>query len=438
MSAINRIKELNEKRGAKLKEASAIVDTARTEKRELTADQNQKIAGLHSEIETIDATLATELRQASLESTQAPQLSKDERKTVARFDLGVLLRHMSVTLKGGYSKLEGAEAELIQEGEREARAAGIQVSGLMLPRLLVRGTPAEHRDMSVTGGTTTQYGGKLVATEKQGLASDFYDGSILRQNGALVLEGLVGNLDLPRFTAGTDPAKKAENASADEVSPLVAALSLTPRRLPAFIDLSDQLLMQNGVALEAFVRRELTTQMLAIQEKAFFHGGGTSEPTGIAATSGIGSVVGGTNGAAPDWADIVDLETAVSIANAAMGRLHYITNGKVRGKLKKTAKVSSTDSRMVWEGSDLNGYAPLVTNAVRSNLTKGSSSVASAIFFGNVNDFVIGYWGGISLELTRDSANAKLGIHTLVANAYYDGGVLRPKSFAAMLDALTA
>lgn len=444
MSSINRIKELNEKRGAKLKEASAIVEKARTEKRELSADENQKVSAFHGEIESIDTSLATEIRQASLESTKAPELTKDEGKTVDRFDIGVLLRHMNANFKGGYSKLDGAEAELVAEGEREARAAGIQSQGIMLPRVLVRRSgfgPSERRDMSVTGGTTTQYGGALVPTQKLGLADDFYNASILRQNGAMVMEGLVGNLDLPRYTKATNPAKKAENATADELSPTVSKLSLQPRRLPAYIDISDQLMIQSPVAIEAFLRSALTNQMLDVQEVAFFHGAGTNEPTGIAATSGIGSVAGGTNGLAPAWSHIVDLETAVSVTNAASGNLRYLSNNKVRGKLKKVAKISSTDSMTILDdraGGLLNGYPALFTGAISSTLTKGSSSsVCSAIFFGNVNDFVIGYWGGISLEMVRDKTNAISGLTTLVASAYYDGGVLRPKSFAAMLDALT-
>jgi hypothetical protein len=107
--------------------------------------------------------------------------------------------------------------------------------------------------------------------------------------------------------------------------------------------------------------------------------------------------------------------------------------------LKKTAKVSSTDSRMIWEGSDINGYAPKVTNAISSTLTKaGSGAVCSAIFFGNAADFVIGYWGGLDLSMVRDVTGAKAGNRTLVANQYYDAGLLRAESFSAMLDALTA
>lgn len=437
--SIHRIKDLHEKRGAKLKEASAIVEKARAEKRELTAEENQKVCALHTEIESIDATLHTELRQASYESVAAPTLSKDERSTVERFDFAKLLNHMHRAAKGQPTQIDGAEAELLQEGEREARAAGIPTGGLILPRILLRRAPAvERRDMTTTPGE----GGHTIATAKAGLLDDFFNASVMRQAGATVLEGLVGNLDIPRLLAGTAPSGKAENAAADEVSPTTAMLSLTPNRLPAYIDISDKLLLQSSSAIEAILRTHLTNQMLAVQEAAFFHGSGTNEAEGIAATSGIGSVAGGTNGAAPTLTHLVQLEEKVDAQNALLGRLHYVTNGQIRKKLKETPKVASTDSFMLLDdraGSLLNGYQPFFTNAVSRTLTKGSSSgVCSAIFFGNFADYYVAYWGPISLEMVRDKTNAISGLHTLVASAWYDGGVARPKSFAAMLDALGA
>jgi HK97 family phage major capsid protein len=218
-------------------------------------------------------------------------------------------------------------------------------------------------------------------------------------------------------------------------------LSLSPKRLPAFIDISDQLLMQSSVNIEAFVRMHLAAQMLSVSEAAFFHGGGTSEANGIAGTAGIGSVAGGTNGLAPTWAHLVGLETEVDTDNALIGRLAYASNGQIRGKLKTTPKVASTDSIMLLDDrnpNSVNGYPIAFSNAISRTLTKGSSSVASAIFFGNFADYIMAFWGGMNLELIRDSANAKVGQHTLVANTYYDGGVIRPKSFAAMFDALGA
>jgi HK97 family phage major capsid protein len=369
---------------------------------------------------------------------QTPQLSQGEERNIAQFDTGKLLRHLHRSAKGAaVQPIDGIEAEMIQEGEREGRAAGIQTGGIMLPRILVRrgAQGVERRDMT----TTAAEGGHTIATEKRGLLDDFFNASVMRQAGATVLEGLSGNIDLPRLAAGTAPAGKAENAAADEVSPTTAMLSLSPKRLPAYIDLSERLLNQSSIALEAILRTHLTNQMLAIQEAAFFHGGGTNQANGIAGTNGIGSVAGGTDGAAPTLAHIIGLETAVDTSNALLGNLRYISNGQIRGKLKGTPKVASTDSRMLLDSDGLlNGYQPLFTNAVSRTLTKGGSSVASAIFFGNFSDYYIGYWGGVSLEMVRDKNNAISGLYTLVASAYYDGGVVRPKSFAAMLDALGA
>lgn len=438
----NRLKELNEQRGAKVKEASAIIEKARTDKRALTPEENKALEAMHTEAEAIGQTIIVEARQLSLEDRR-PALSTTEARDVGRFDYAKLLNYLHRTAKGANVRpLDGIEAEMIQEGETEARGAGVQSGGLFLPRMLVRGGGYERRDMTATGTTVTatplDQGGQTIATSKAGILDDFFNASIMRQAGATVLEGLVGNLDVPRLVAGTAPAGKTENAAADEVTPTTAMVSLTPQRLPAYIDISEQLLKQSSSAIEAVLRRHLAAQMTAVQEKAFFHGDGSDEAAGIAGTSGIGSVVGGTNGAAPDWADIVDLETEVDTDNALLGNLHYASNGQIRGKLKKTLVTATYGDRMILNGNDLNGYTPLFTNAISRTLTKGNSSLCSAIFFGNFNDYWIGYWGGLSLELVRDKTLATTGMYCLVASAYYDGGVVRPKSFAAMLDALGA
>jgi HK97 family phage major capsid protein len=432
-----KLKQLQERRGSLVKEARQILDNATNGA--LSPEDNNKLQGIEGEIEALGSTIDAEVRQMARESAKVPQFSTNEVRDINRFDLSAVLGHLHRQARGASGKaLEGVEAEMIAEGEREARNAGIESGGIFLPRMLVR---REARDMTASGSTSVagDQGGMTIATEKRGLLDDFFSASVLRQAGATVLEGLVGNIDIPRLVAGTTPAKKAENASADEVSPLTAMLSLTPQRLPAYIDISERLLAQSSVALESIVRSHLTNQMLAVQERAFFHGDGTNEAEGIAGTSGIGSVAGGTNGAAPTWANIVNLRKAVQVANALQGNVGYITNGDIESKLAVTPKVASTDSAMILNefNGRLAGSNLWITNAVRDNLVKGDSgATCSAIFFGNFADYYIGYWGGISLELVRDKTNAISGLYTLVANAYYDGGVARPKSFAAMLDAL--
>lgn len=437
---MNRLKELQEQRGAKVAELDAILTPARTEKRNLKDEESAKFDALEAELKGFDKTIAAETRQFALNSQKTTPLSANEDRDVSRFDFAKVLNHLHRSARGSNSgNIDGIEAEMLQEGEREARSAGIEAGGILLPRMLVR---RENRDMTATGGSGGDQGGMTVATMKAGLLDSFFNASVMRQAGATVLEGLTGNLDIPRLIAGTAGAHKTENAASDEVSPTTAMLSLVPRRLPSFIDISEQLLRQSSSAIESVIRSHLTTQMSATQEAGFFHGvAGSNQPKGIAATTGIGSVVGGDNGAAPTWAKIVELETKVDTTNALLGNLHYISNGQIRGKLKTTPVVASTDSRMILDNNSglLNGYTPLFTNAVSRTLTKGSATaIASAIFFGNFSDYYIGYWGGLSLEMVRDKTNATTGLYTLVASAYYDGGVVRPASFAAMLDALGA
>lgn len=138
---------------------------------------------------------------------------------------------------------------------------------------------------------------------------------------------------------------------------------------------------------------------------------------------------------------MVSLEEQVDAQNALLGKLRYFSNGQIRKKLKLTLEnPAATDNGWIL-GKDgmVNGYSADFTNAISRTLTKGASgAVCSAIFFGNAEDYVIGYWGGVSMEMIRDKSNAIAGLYTLVTSTYYDGGVLRPKSFAAMLDALGA
>ena len=85
----------------------------------------------------------------------------------------------------------------------------------------------------------------------------------------------------------------------------------------------------------------------------------------------------------------------------------------------------------------LNGFSVGYSNHVPSNLTKGSGTDLSALIFGNFNDLVIGQWGGMDI-LVNPFTKGKEGITELIATMYTDVAVLRPQSFAAILDIITS
>lgn len=435
------LKSLSEQRGAKHKEAQTIIEKVTAEKRGFTDDERSTVNGLQNEIDKFDADIEIEVRNISQATKVGPQFSKQEERDIGKFQLGKVVAHLDRVFRGQPSQLDGIEREMGEEGIKESRAAGVNVGGFVVPTMLIANRES-RATLSATGGTTAQYGGELVATEVGGIFGDFYNNSVMEANGATVLTGLMNNLNLPNYIQGSAPAKKTENEAAGDVAGTFTALELSPNRLAGYAVISDQLMMQSAENVGRVVGAEISNAMRAVKELAFFHGAGTNEPVGIAATSGIGSVVGGTNGAAPDWADIVDLETAIAIDDVS-GEIVYFTNPTVRGKLKKTLVTATYGDYHVWDSrspnAPLNGYRAAITNAIKKTLTKGTSSgVCSAIFAGVPRHYYIGYWGGVSLEIVRDSTDAKAGQRTLVANAYYDGGLRKAQAFSAMLDALTA
>ena len=78
-----------------------------------------------------------------------------------------------------------------------------------------------------------------------------------------------------------------------------------------------------------------------------------------------------------------------------------------------------------------------VTNAIPSNLTKGSGSNLSAILYGNFADLYIGLFGDVEVLVDpySDFAKGTTGVRILQS---IDIAVAHPQSFAAMKDAIAA
>lgn len=440
----NKIKLLSESRSAKIKEAQAL-DLSKPEDR-------QKAAGIHKEIEAIDEQIVLEARQLELAGARAPKLSTHEERDIAKFSLGRALR-ASAGINS--ERMDGIEAELIQEGAREAREAGIgSFKGIMLPRIFTRRQDRrrEARDMTATGQTSVagDQGGITIATTPTGLLDDFYNDDILESLGITTYDGLVGNLVLPRFVRGSAATHKSENGALDEVNPTTLSLSLAPRRLGEFVDVSEQLLNQSNANIAQALNNSVIAELRSAMQIALLHGtgSGANQPTGVAATTGIttvyagGAAAVGTNadGAAPVWADMVNLKKAVAVLNANAAASNYLFNEALIGKLEMTLRAANTDSMYILDdraGRRILGKSPAVTNAVSSALTKGSGTGLSGGFYGNWNDLVRAIWGGFNLEVVRDSTQATTGMYRIVGAVYYDGGVQRPKSFAYCKDFIT-
>lgn len=319
----------------------------------------------------------------------------------------------------------------IQLNDGMAASAARQLMSQAQRRDLVAGTPAA--------------GGNLVATEL--LGSSFIDllrnAMVLDRLGVTWLRDLNGNVAIPSQTGAANAYWVAESGAPTESIQSIGQVVLTPKTVGAFTDYSRRLLLQSSLDVEAFVRADLAAIIGQAIQLAAFSGAGGTEPLGLLNTNGIGSVAGGANGAAPTYDHMVDLESAVGNANADIGNLAYLTNSKVRGKLRKTQEFAGTNGKPVWTRGlergigEVLGYDAWVSNSLPSNLVKGSSSICSPIVFGNWADLLIGMWGGLDVMLDP-YAGATSGTKRVIALQDVDVQLRQVASFAAMRDALTA
>lgn len=286
-------------------------------------------------------------------------------------------------------------------------------------------------------------GGYLVATEL--MADSFIDvlrnSMVLKQAGARVMTGLVGDVDIPKKTSTATAYWIGEGNAPSKSALQFGQVAARPKTVAAYAQLTRKLLKQATPDAEMLIRDDIAQTLALAADKTGIHGAGSAnEPLGVANVSGIGAVVGGADGATPDWADIVDLEGEIALDNALVGNLGYITNTKVQAYLKKTRHNATYGDRYIWDinSRELNGHPTLVTNQVRSDMSKGSSgAVCSGIFFGNWNDLVFLYWGGLDV-IVDPYTNSTSGDVLITAMQDLDIVVRRAQSFAAMLDAKTS
>jgi HK97 family phage major capsid protein len=295
-----------------------------------------------------------------------------------------------------------------------------------------------------TKGTTTE-GGFLVGTTH--LAASFIE--LLRnkakvmQLGARMLSGLVGDIEIPKQTGGGTAYWVAEDTATTESEIALGQLALSPKTVSGRMSMTRKLLLQSSPDVEDLCRLDLLTILALAIDLAAINGSGTGAvPEGILQTTGVGLVPLGTDGAAPAWGDIVDLESEVAIDNADIGALAYLTNAQMRGTLKQTPKESG-QALYCWDNSQtpgdgiLNGYPAAVSQQVPADLTKGAGTNLSAMIFGNWADLILAEWGVLDLfgdPYTDGDAGG------LIVRAFQDVdvGVRHAESFAIIVDAITS
>jgi len=268
------------------------------------------------------------------------------------------------------------------------RKLGKQAEGILVPfEVLAFSESNYQRDLTVGNDAAAGY---LVGTDL--MPSSFIEkldnAMLIQELGATVIRDLQGDVALPKQTGRATGYWLNEGGSPTESDQAVGQVSLRPKTVGAFTDITRRLQLQSSLDAEEFVKRDLATTLALMIDLAAINGvGSQNQPLGILNTTGIGSVT--INAAStPDWGDIVDLEKSIAVDNALIGNLAYLVNATIAANMKQTAKESGYPTYLMEDGR-ANGYKVGVSNQVP----------ADTIIFGNFSDLIIGLWSGLDLTV---------------------------------------
>jgi len=436
---MNKIKALKEERGRLIGELQTLQNNIEKEARSMSDSESARLDeidarldSIKSEVEKLEKLQARAAEAANLAGVSSYSEQKEVNKMSEKFSFKRALQ-MAAT-----GRKDGVEAELSAKAADEFQRSGVSVAAhsVLIPSEVFK------RDMTATGGTAGSEGGVNIATEVGGIIDVLLPKTVLRGLGVQQLNGLVGNLDLPQASTLPSAGWNTENGTASEKSPAFGKVSFSPKRLAAYIQVSNQLMLQSSNSIDAYVRNWLLNAMAQSLETAAIKGGGTNEPTGIIANGSVNVTYAGgaannsvnANGAAAVWADVINLMKAVENANGE--GVAYLTNPLVKAALQTTPRqASGVEGNFIMPSgaNELNGYNAAFTTLCPSNLSKGSASDLSAMIFGDFSKMAIASWGG--MELTVDPySGATAGLTNVVLNSYMDVNLLQPTAFAVCKD----
>ena len=397
-----------------------------TENRDFTEPESQRALQLIEERERLNMTQTTTRRYSDEEIRQEMNRltggSGFDPKWDKRYSL---LRAIECRLTKGY--VDGYEGEVSQE---LVRRTGKAPNGFLMPMGLPMGG-GERRDLDTTAGAG--------AVHTNFLGSRFIDAlrnkTLLLSMGATLLTDLVGDVQIPKLTTTSQAYWVNEAAPVTESAPAVGSVTMLPKTVGTFVDITRKLVKQSSFDCEMMVRNDLVRVLGIELDRVGINGSGSgAEPQGILQNSSIQTVAIETNGGDPTWAKIVELESVVATANADSGSLGHLTSAYGRGKLKTVAKGDAGYPIHLWsENNTVNGYRAGATAQVPSNLTKGTGENLTAVIFGDWSSMIFGTWGAVDINIDPYSLGTSGGVR-IVAMLDCQVKFRHVESFAKIVD----
>lgn len=351
-------------------------------------------------------------------------------KEQREYSLGKMIR---AQMSGDWREA-GFEREIHDE---IARRTGKQCEGIYVPDFAFRAGPMSTAATGASGSENVT--DNFVPTVHRGdmFIEALRAKQVMAALGVTFMGGLTNRIKMPKIATGAAAGFVEELGNVADQSPTDGAVTLQPRTLGAYADISRLLMKESVPAIDQVVQDDLLRSVADKIEYYAIQGSGSSgQPTGILNDLNVGNVdiSAGTDVDALTWADITNLVKTVEDANGVINQatLGWLSNPKVKAKLANTSRVASTDSVMLMNDpwNSIYGYRAEFTSNVPSDLDPGDGGTdASAVIFGDFSQLIVGLFGAPSI-LIDETTGGLAGTVRIIIHQDVDVALRNAVSFA--------
>jgi len=400
------LREMMEKRARIAAEMRSLNDQSAGDTGDLSEEQSKKFAELRSNLESVERKIERQQvlddidRRADGTPLNDNAESRDRSSLEARHSLG---KAITESLDG---KLTGAEAEYQAEMSRgrEARGVMVPVANILQTRALLK----------------SGSGGNMVQTNLAPHTDRRRPNLKIEGLGATVIQGLTGDMDLPRLaTSGTAHwVNEHQDATRSNVS--YSKKTASPKTVSGEYEVSRRLINQSSEAQDIILTNDLRFILSQALDSAAIKGGGDNQPTGIISDASVQTLPG----AAIDSDSTADMIAALEIDDVSGTRAfltHPVNMALARKRKDGDGLPIPISTTFHQERVEVSTQVPVVSDGAPDSF---------ALIYGEWASLYLMYWSAVDILLNPYHADvaSKGGI---LMHAFLDTDVVvrHPEAF---------
>ena len=310
-----------------------------------------------------------------------------------------------------HTNLDDVTMNVIKEGRSAAAQSGIAVNGQIVLPVEMRADGDAEATKPVNGlmATEATIGQETVPTDLWDVMGALRDRLVLAQAGAQFITAQ-GNIEIPVYD-GSSVFWESEIGEAKDGSGKFSKVTLSPKRMTAFVDISKMLINQSNTSVENMIRTDLVDAIAEKLQKTILGNGAGDAVTPKGLFNNVTA-----DATAFDYQAAVDMEAALE-NNNVYGDLKYIVSPNTKAVMRTTS-MDKGSGKFLYENNEVLGIPAYSTCSV---VNKGA-------ILGDFRQMVIANFGALDIVVDEVS-RAAYGQIRLVVNFYVDYAVKRPEAF---------